>query len=157
MENFNADNTKKGIAYEKEVKKDLTERGYTDIIDAIWPTTKVPNHPTRLYYKGTHFASVDFYAVNPKGEHEYIEAKGGVTGRINNQNKYGSGACRNDSVKKALYNGAVRKDILPQSRYVIYFSQEPIPNSPTDVMINHALESGWVDEVRYLPFYETID
>tara|TARA_R100000781_G_scaffold96648_1_gene60629 strand:+ start:32 stop:535 length:504 start_codon:yes stop_codon:yes gene_type:complete len=157
MENFNTNNSAKGIAYEKEVKKDLIERGYTDITEGIWPTKRDNNHPTRFYSKGVYFASVDFCALNPSGEYEYIEAKGGVTGRRNNQKKLNSGATRSDTVKKALFNGAIRKKILPQGRYVIYFSEEPRPNSPTDVMIDQALEWGWVDEVRYLPFYETIN
>ena len=157
MQNFIKNNSKKGAAYEKEVKHDLINRGYTDIIDGIHPKTKWDNHPTRFYSEGSHLASVDFCAVNPSGEYEYIEAKGGVTGRKNKAGKHNSGATRADSVKKALYNGVIRKDLKLQGRYVIYFSEEPFPNSTTDVMIDQALEKGWVDEVRYLPFYETID
>ena len=154
--NFNTANTAKGSAYEKLVEEDLITRCYTEITHSIWPTSK-ETHPTKIYSRGHRICSVDFYAKNPEGVIEYIEAKGGKTNRINNQGKCTSGAMRCDSVKKALWNGWEIKNSVPNSRYVIYFSQEPKPNSPTDVMIQDALEKNIVDEVRYLHFYETIN
>ena len=154
--NFNTDNTSKGLAYEKLVEKDLITRCYTEITHSIWPTSK-KIHPTKIYSRGHRVCSVDFYAKNPEGVMEYIEAKGGKTNRINKQSKQTSGAMRCDSVKKALWNGWEIKNNVPNSRYIIYFSQQPKPNSPTDLMIQDALEANIVDEVRYLPFYETIN
>ena len=154
--NFNTDNTSKGLAYEKLVEKDLITRCYTEITHSILPTSK-KLHPTKIYARGHRICSVDFYAKNSEGVIEYIEAKGGETNRINKQSKQTSGAMRCDSVKKALWNGWEIKNNVPNSRYIIYFSQQPTPNSPTDMMIQDALEANIVDEVRYLPFYETIN
>ena len=154
--NFNTANTAKGSAYEKLVEKDLITRCYTEITHSIWPTSKEP-HPTKIYARGRRVCSVDFYAKNSDGVVEYIEAKGGYTDKINNQGKIGAGAGRCDSVKKALWNGWEIKNNVPNSRYVIYFSQEPRLGSPADMMIQDALEKSIVDEVRYLPFYETTD
>ena len=154
--NFNTNNTAKGLAYEKLVEKDLITRCYTEITHSIWPTSK-GIHPTKIYARGHRICSVDFYAKNSEGVIEYIEAKGGETNRINKQSKQTSGAMRCDSVKKALWNGWEIKNNVPNSRYIIYFSQQPKPNSPTDLMIQDALEANIVDEVRYLPFYETIN
>ena len=44
---------------------------------------------------------------------------------------------------------------ISNSIYIIYFSQSPKKGSPTDVMIQAALEFGDLDEVRYLEFHET--
>ena len=46
---------------------------------------------------------------------------------------------------------------MPNSIYIIYFSQHPKPGSPSDLMIQAALEFRDLDEVRYLEFYETIN
>ena len=154
--NFNTDNTAKGSAYEKLVEEDLIAKGYTDITPGVWPTFS-GKHPTKIYSRGHRVCSVDFYAKNSEGVIEYIEAKGGETNRINKQSKQTSGAMRCDSVKKALWNGGEIKKNIPTSRYVIYFSQKPTPNSPTDMMIQDALEANIMDEVRYLPFYEIIN
>ena len=143
---FQKPNTKLGKDYEKKVKKDLIKRGYTDIISDI---------STIIYFRGNRVCSVDFLATNTEGVTEYIEAKGGVTGRINSQNKQDSGARRTDNVKKALWNGRLVKRIIPNSIYIVYFSQFPKPGSPSDLMIQAALEFGDLDEVRYLEFYET--
>ena len=154
--NFNTANTAKGAAYEKLVQDDLLTRGYTDIIPGIWPTS-TQTHPTKIYARGQRVCSVDFYAKNSEGTVEYIEAKGGCTNKKNKQLKVTAGAMRCDSVKKALWNGWEIKNNVPNSRYVIYFSQEPRLGSPADMMIQDALEKSIVDEVRYLPFYETTD
>ena len=151
---FNKNNARKGADYEKVVEKDLIERGYTDIIPGLWPT--IPGkHPTRIFFKDQLICSVDFTATNTEGITEYIEAKGGITGTVNNQRKQTAGAMRIDSVKKALWNGRLIKRIVPNSIYIIYFSQSPKKGSPTDVMIQAALEFGDLDEVRYLEFHET--
>lgn len=151
---FNRNNSNLGAAYEKVVEKDLIERGYTNIIPDLWPT--IPGeHPTKILFNGQRICSVDFTATNTEGITEYIEVKGGITGRVNSQNKENSGAMRIDSVKKALWNGRVIKSIIPNSIYIIYFSQPPKPGSPADLNIQVALEFGDLDEVRYLEFYET--
>ena len=154
--NFNQANAAKGAAYEKLVQDDLLESGYTDIVPGVWSSYK-GSHPTKIYARGRRVCSVDFYAKNSDGVVEYIEAKGGYTDKINNQGKIGAGAGRCDSVKKALWNGWEIKNNVPNSRYVIYFSQKPRLGSPADMMIQDALEKSIVDEVRYLPFYETTD
>lgn len=156
MTDFNTDNSAKGSDYEKTVEADLLARGYTDITPGCHPALLKP-HPTKIESRGHRVCSVDFYAKNSEGLVEYIEAKGGYTGYVNSQNKETAGATRGDSVKKALWNGWLIKKQIPNSRYVIYFSQEPAPNTPQDIMIQDALEATLVDEVRYLPFYETIN
>jgi len=152
--NFNIANTEKGSNYEKIVEADLLASGHTDITPSCGPAMVKP-HPTKIQSRGHRVCSVDFYAKNPEGIVEYIEAKGGYTGYVNNQNKETAGARRTEAVSRALWNGWLLKKHIPNSRYVVYFSQEPAPNSPTDIMIQDALEANLVDEVRYLPFYET--
>lgn len=76
---------------------------------------------------------------------EYIEVKGGLSGE-----KKRPGAQRTDSVKKAIANGALLKTLNPDARFVIYFSARPKPGSASDLMLQTALNSGYVDDVRYL-------
>ena len=102
--NFNTENTAKGSAYEKLVEEDLLTRNYSDIMPALHSkATQI--HPTQIYSRGHRICSVDFYAKNPEGVIEYIEAKGGETDKKNNQKKVTAGARRCDNVKKALWNG----------------------------------------------------
>ena len=146
----------KGKNYEEKVFDDLVDRGYTKITKGCGNRETKP-HPTVLRdSEGSRLCSCDFVAERD-GIIEYIEAKGGVTGRVNSQRKQTSGARRSVSVKLALYNGVLFKKRVPNSRYIVYFSQEPAPKSPSDIAIKDALKDNIVDEVRYLHFYETTD
>ena len=76
---------------------------------------------------------------------EYIEVKGGLSG-----DKKRPGAQRTDSVKKAIANGALLKSINPDAYFVIYFSAKPKPGSSSDLMLQNAMNAGFVDDIRYL-------
>ena len=149
-------NSVKGKAFENLVFNDLVSKNYINIIEGCGPRNK-REHPTVIRNaEGLRICSCDFVAERD-GIVEYIEAKGGYTNYTNTWGKQTAGARRCDSVKKALWNGTRFKKYVPNSRYVIYFSQEPRPGTISDLNIKDALEDNIVDEVRYLHFYETID
>ena len=87
---------------------------------------------------------VDFVATDGLVT-EYIEAKGGLSGH-----KKRPGAQRTDSVKKAIANGALLKAVNPDAYFVVYFSAKPTPGSSSDMMIQNAINAGYVDDVRYI-------
>ena len=90
---------------------------------------------------------LDYVVLTDQGI-ECGEAKGGKPGI-----KKRPGAERTDNVKKAICNGALLQTFIPGITYVVYFSAEPKPNSSSEAMINAALSSGYVSEVRYLNPY----
>ena len=128
---FNSSNTRKGREYELLVVEDLIDRGYT-----IIPINK------RIRSIG---CSVD-YIAEKDGILEYGEAKGGLSAKVN------TGARRTDNVKKAIANGALLKARYPDTKYVVYFSTEPLENSASELMLNAAIEYNIINEVRYLEY-----
>tara|TARA_Y100001963_G_scaffold21836_1_gene28316 strand:- start:2222 stop:2650 length:429 start_codon:yes stop_codon:yes gene_type:complete len=129
MKNFNSNNASKGKKYEELVELDLLNRGYL-----------LSNGSKKIYDAGI---SVDYIAS--KGDIiEYGEAKGGLTLDSN------TGARRTDNVKKAIANGALLKATTIDARYVVYFSNYPLPNSASERMLQTAVISGLIDEIRYL-------
>jgi Holliday junction resolvase-like predicted endonuclease len=130
MINFQSESKKTGDEFELLVKDNLISRCLT-IVDKNYC---IPSIGIEVDY----VAKCDDIV-------EYVEAKGGRSG-----GKKRPGAERTDNVKKAICNGALLKSYDPSACYVIYFSAPPKPNSYSDAMINTALNSGYVDEVRYL-------
>lgn len=125
--NFQSDSKKSGDEFESSVKLDLFNRGFTKIDENV-------------YMPGTG-CEVDFIA----DDLEYIEAKGGNDGEGKRP-----GAKRTDNVKKAIANAFLIKSKFPDIYFVIYFSSRPATNSYSEDMINTALESGIVNEIRYI-------
>jgi len=130
--NFQAESTASGDEFEKLVLEDLLEKGYT----IISTNTRIPDIGI----------NVDVIAER-NGVIEYIEDKGGKPGKGKRP-----GAQRTDNVKKAICNGALLKTKYPNSCYVIYFSAQPKSGNSSEEMLNTAVESGFVDEIRYLSY-----
>ena len=125
--NFQSESKKSGDEFEEKVYSDLVARGFNLIQSSV-------------YIPGTG-CEVDFIADGL----EYVEAKGGNEGK-----KKRPGAKRTDNVKKAIANAALIKTIMPEIYYIVYFSSEPKNNSYSDEMINLALSTKIINEVRYI-------
>lgn len=123
---FQAESTLSGIKFENIVASDLLLKGFDNL--------------DRNVYIEEAGIEIDYVYQNI-----YIEAKGGEEGEGKRP-----GAKRTDSVKKAIANGALLKQIYPDSIYIVYFSSEPVPNSSSDNMLKLAIKSGFIDEIRYL-------
>ena len=132
MKNFQSESTASGDEFERIVNEDLISKGYT----ILETNVKIPGIGI----------NVD-YIAEKDGVMEYGEDKGGKSG-----GKKRPGAQRTDNVKKAICNGALLKVKYPDAKYVIYFSAKPKEGNSSDEMIKTALASGYVDEVRYLPY-----
>lgn len=130
--NFQAESTASGDEFERIVNEDLISKGYT----ILETNVKIPDIGI----------NVD-YIAEKDGVKEYGEDKGGKSG-----GKKRPGAQRTDNVKKAICNGALLKTKYPDVKYVIYFSAKPKEGNSSDEMIKTAIESGYVDEVRYLSY-----
>jgi hypothetical protein len=78
---------------------------------------------------------------------KYLQVKGGKPGISSRP-----GARRTDNVKKAIADGLLLKSSVPDSWYVVYFSERPSAGSSSDAMINAAVNSGVIDEVQYLSY-----
>lgn len=131
MSNFQSQSKKTGDKFEQAIIKDLTNDGHTIIIQhKFYPDIGIE-------------IDLETYSNSEKRfeKHEY---KGGEPGA----NKR-PGAKRTDNVKKAIANGALLKTIEPDAYYVVYFSEQPDPNSSSEKMINAALKNKIIDEVRY--------
>jgi hypothetical protein len=130
VSSFQSESKKTGDEYETIVEMDLVDRGFD------------------IYHRDYHVegtgCEVDFIAGNNGIFLEYVEAKGGQRGF-----KKRPGAKRTDNVKKAIANAALIKTKDPSIYYVVYFSSEPKPGSYSEEMINTALKSGIINEVRY--------
>ena len=136
IQNFQAESKLSGDEFESVVIDDLMSMYDLDSSEIITSLT--------LNQIGI---ELDYVVLTDEGL-ECGEAKGGKPGT-----KKRPGAERTDNVKKAICNGALLQTILPGINYVIYFSAEPKPNSSSEAMINAALSSGYVSEVRYLNPY----
>tara|TARA_B100002019_G_C20952479_1_gene442257 strand:- start:75 stop:485 length:411 start_codon:yes stop_codon:yes gene_type:complete len=130
--NFQSESTASGDEFERIVNEDLISKGYT----ILETNVKIPEIGI----------NVD-YIAEKDGVKEYGEDKGGKSG-----GKKRPGAQRTDNVKKAICNGALLKTKYPDAKYVIYFSAKPKAGNSSDEMINTAIASGYVDEVRYLSY-----
>lgn len=135
--NFQSESKKSGDEFEDLVLADLKWRGFVII-------------NRNVYIPGSG-CEVDFLAEKgicygwPYWLKEYIEAKGGKEGDGKRP-----GAQRTDNVKKAIANAALIKTVIPDARYVVYFSAKPLTNSSSAEMIEAALCNNIIDEVRYL-------
>ena len=127
INNFQSESKKSGDEFEEKVYSDLVARGFNIIQSSV-------------YIPGTG-CEVDFIADGL----EYVEAKGGNDGE-----KKRPGAKRTDNVKKAIANAALIKTVMPEIYYVVYFSSEPKEDSYSDQMINLALGTKIINEVRYI-------
>lgn len=78
---------------------------------------------------------------------KYVQAKGGRDGL-----RKKPGAKRTDSVKKGIADGALFKAFEPDGWYTLYFSHAPATGSASEAMISVALESGIINEVRYIGY-----
>lgn len=127
--NFQAESSHSGYEFEDLVYDDLLSRGFTEIQQDV-------------HMLGTG-CEVDFIA----NSQEFVECKGGKKG-------FGKrpGAKRTDNVKKAIANAALIKVRYPNIYYVVYFSSHPKVGSYSEEMINTALDSGMVNEVRYIRY-----
>lgn len=125
--NFQAESSTSGDEFESLVYNDLVVRGFTMIQQDV-----------HMIGSG---CEVDFIADAT----EFVECKGGKKG-------FGKrpGAKRTDNVKKAIANAALIKVHYPEIYYVTYFSSRPKPGSYSEEMITTALDSGIIDEVRYI-------
>lgn len=125
--NFQAESSTSGDEFESLVYNDLIVRGFTMIQQDV-----------HMIGSG---CEVDFIADAT----EFVECKGGKKG-------FGKrpGAKRTDNVKKAIANAALIKVHYPEIYYVTYFSSRPKPGSYSEEMITTALDSGIIDEVRYI-------
>ena len=102
----------------------------------------------KILHKNFKFKSIGVdvdFVVSDGVVTEYIEVKGGIPGH-----KKRPGAQRTDSVKKAIANGALIKSFHPDLRFVIYFSAKPKPGSSSYLMLQNALDAGYVDDIQYL-------
>ena len=128
--NFQSESRKTGIQFENLVEEHLRDSRKS------------------ILHKNFKFDSigidVDFVATDGLIT-EYIEVKGGLSG-----DKKRPGAQRTDSVKKAIANGALLKSMNPDAYFVIYFSAQPKPGSSSDLMLQNALDAGFIDDIRYL-------
>ncbi len=128
--NFQSESKKTGMQFESLVEEHLKD------------SRKTVLH--RNYKFDSIGIDVDFVASDGLIT-EYIEVKGGVAGH-----KKRPGAQRTDSVKKAIANGALLKSFNPDLKFVIYFSARPKPGSSSDLMLQNALNAGFVDDIRYI-------
>lgn len=127
--NFQAESSSSGYEFEDLVYDDLIRRGFTEIQPSV-----------HMIGSG---CEVDFIADSL----EFVECKGGKKGLGKRP-----GAKRTDNVKKAIANAALIKVHFPHIYYVVYFSSRPKPGSYSEEMINTALDSGMVNEVRYIRY-----
>ena len=133
--NFQAESSKTGNEFEVFVAQELS--ALYDLDDDEINKINLPDLGIEL----------DYFILTDEGA-ECGEAKGGRPGP-----KKRPGAERTDNVKKAIANGAILQHVLPDLKYVVYFSAPPKPDSSSDRMILHALNAGFIDEVRYLNPY----
>lgn len=126
---FQSESKRSGDEFEDLVLADLKERGFTEI-------------NKNVYISGTG-CEVDFVAFG--SSIEYVESKGGKA-----EEGKRPGAQRTDNVKKAIANGALIKAKYPDTYFVVYFSAKPISNSSSAEMIDTALASNIINEVRYI-------
>jgi hypothetical protein len=126
--NFQARSSKDGFSYEDVVFNHLLT-----ITDSIRSKVRLPEIGIEA----------DF-AYTLDGVQYYVEAKGGRQSR--------PGAQRTDNVKKALVNGFLIHHWKPDARFVVYFSARPQEGLSSSRMIEAALESNSLHEVRYLDY-----
>ena len=134
--NFQAESSKSGNEFEEAVLNELSSLYDLDVQE-IESNVTIPSIGIEL----------DYILLTDEGL-EVGEAKGGRPGP-----KKRPGAERTDNVKKAICNGALLQSCLPGTRYVVYFSAPPKQGSSSETMIMHALEAGFISEVRYLNPY----
>lgn len=127
--NFQAESSFSGGEFEDLVYEDLINRGFTEIQQDV-----------HMVGSG---CEVDFIANSL----EFVECKGGRKGLGKRP-----GAKRTDNVKKAIANAALIKVHYPNIYYVTYFSAKPKVGSYSEEMINTAIDSGIIDEVRYIRY-----
>ena len=119
-----------GDDFEKDVLKDLEERGFNLI-------------SRNVHMKGTG-CEVDFLARNDS-KTWHVEAKGGKPGSGKRP-----GAQRTDNVKKAVANAALIKAVYKDVYFVVYFSSRPKLKTYSREMIDTARAANLFDEVIYL-------
>ena len=131
--NFQARSSKDGFLYEDVVFNHLLT-----ITDQIESKVRLPEIGIEA----------DF-AYQLDGVQYYVEAKGGrsAPGRAARP-----GAQRTDNVKKALVNGFLIQHAYPDARFVVYFSARPKKDLSSSKMIDAALASASLYEVRYLDY-----
>ena len=137
--NFQAESSKAGNEFESAVAEELS--ALYDLDDDEIAKITLPDLGIEL----------DYFILTDDGV-ECGEAKGGRPG----PNKR-PGAKRTDNVKKAIANGAILQHVFPDLKYVVYFSAEPNEGSSSQQMILHALDAGFIDEVRYLNPYPCLN
>ena len=137
--NFQSESSKSGNEFEVAVAEELT---------ALYDLDEDEIHKLTLPELGI---ELDYFLLTDEGI-ECGEAKGGRPGP-----KKRPGAERTDNVKKAIANGAILQHVIPDTRYVVYFSAPPKPGSASETMIMHALDAGYVSEVRYLNPYTCLN
>ena len=137
--NFQAESSRSGNEFEVAVNQELAALYDLDA-DEISKVT-LPEIGIEL----------DYFLLTDEGI-ECGEAKGGRPGPGKRP-----GAERTDNVKKAIANGALLQASLPGTRYVVYFSAPPKPESSSETMIFRALEAGFIAEVRYLNPYTCLN
>ena len=133
--NFQAESSKSGNEFECAVADELT---------ALYDLDADEIHKITLPDLGI---ELDYFILTDEGV-ECGEAKGGRPGP-----KKRPGAERTDNVKKAIANGAILQHVIPDLKYVVYFSAPPKEGSSSETMIMHALDAGFISEVRYLNPY----
>ena len=137
--NFQSESSKSGNEFEVAVAEELTalyDLDEDEILKLTLPELGI---------------ELDYFLLTDEGI-ECGEAKGGRPGP-----KKRPGAERTDNVKKAIANGAILQHVIPDTRYVVYFSAPPKPGSASETMIMHALDAGYVSEVRYLNPYTCLN
>lgn len=133
--NFQAESSKSGSEFEIAVADELTAEYDLDadeIQKIVLPELGI---------------ELDYFILTDEGV-ECGEAKGGRPGPGKRP-----GAMRTDNVKKAIANGAILQHVIPGLKYVVYFSAPPNEGSSSETMIMHALDAGFINEVRYLNPY----
>ena len=133
--NFQAESSKSGNEFEIAVAQELS--ALYDLDDDEIDKITLPDLGIEL----------DYFILTDDGA-EAGEAKGGRPGP-----KKRPGAERTDNVKKAIANGAILQHVIPDLKYVVYFSAPPKAGSSSDRMLDHALDAGFINEVRYLNPY----
>lgn len=136
IENFNADCKRDGSEYEEVV---LLHEINNNKAEVLGRNVMIPGSGVE----------VDAILMFPGegGAIKFIQAKGGKPGKSKRP-----GAQRTDSVKKAIADGTLIKSVIPDSYYIVYFSERPKEGSHSEDMINSAIRSGYLDEVRYLSY-----
>lgn len=122
--------SRQGAAFETTVETLLQIEGWT-ITDRKW------RHPE-------FDVEVDICATDPDGREWWIECKGSWEGNR-------PGLKRTDTVKKALFNGAMLVLAEDRKPYMIVASHPPVDGSAGTVWLERA-KGIYVDAVRYLTF-----